>query len=127
MRKGHPHERPSLFRLVAPEWSAVSREALEDLSLLNHIALGLIAFTAGGELKISAIKERWKTFFSITLVQSTAAFVGVGGMLALMAPNLPGLSELSGPAIRPPAGAWNSTFRGCMSAYGGWPLRPPGK
>ncbi|MCA9778213.1 MAG: cation:proton antiporter [Candidatus Eremiobacteraeota bacterium] len=90
---------PSLFRLVAPEWSAVSREALEDLSLLNHIALGLIAFTAGGELKISAIRQRWKTFFSITLIQSTSAFVGVGGLLFVLAPKLPGLSELSGPAL----------------------------
>lgn len=90
---------PSLFRMVAPEWSAMSGAALEDLSLLNHIALGLIAFTAGGELKISAIRQRWKSFVSITLVQSTAAFVGVGGMLYLLAPRLPALSDLSGSVL----------------------------
>jgi Kef-type K+ transport system membrane component KefB len=90
---------PSLFDMIAPEWSALSREALEDLSLLNHIALGLIAFTAGGELKISAIRERWKTFLSITLIQSIAAFVGVAGMLALLAPHLPGISELNGAVL----------------------------
>ena len=28
---------PSLFDMVAPGWSAVSREALDDLSLLNNI------------------------------------------------------------------------------------------
>ena len=57
---------PSLFELFAPEWGVLTRHALQELSLLNHIALGLIAFTAGGELKISAIRARWKTFFSIT-------------------------------------------------------------
>jgi Kef-type K+ transport system membrane component KefB len=90
---------PSLFDLVAPEWSAVSREALQDLSLLNHIALGLIAFTAGGELKISAIRQRWKTFLSITMIQSMAAFVGVAAMLAVLASRLSGLSDLSGSVL----------------------------
>lgn len=90
---------PSLFELFAPEWGVVPRRALEELSLLNHIALGLIAFTAGGELKISAIKARWKTYFSITLVQSVVAFVGVGGLLYVLAPKLPGLSGLESKAL----------------------------
>jgi Kef-type K+ transport system membrane component KefB len=90
---------PSLFKMVAPEWSAMSRAALEDLHVLNHIALGLIAFTAGGELKISAIRARWKSFLSITLIQSLAAFLGVGTTLYLLAPKLPGLSDLSGAVL----------------------------
>lgn len=90
---------PSLFDLIAPEWGVVTRHALEELSLLNNIALGLIAFTAGGELKISAIRARWKTFFSITLVQSIVTFFGVGGLLYVLAPQLPGLSDLESKAL----------------------------
>lgn len=85
---------PSLFKLIAPQWVMIPGDALKEVSLLNHIALGLIAFTAGGELKISSIKERWRTLFSITFVQSLVTFLGVGGGLYFLGSRLPGLSEL---------------------------------
>ena len=85
---------PSFMEMVFPGVRILSHEGLQELSLFNHIALGLIAFTAGGELKWSVIKKRWKSYLSITLVQSMVVFVGVGAIFYLGASMLGPLSEL---------------------------------
>ena len=86
---------PYFLPMIHPALEVFSHQAIHELELINHIALGLIAFTAGGELRISSIKKRWKALLSITVLQSLAAFVGVGALLYFVGPMLPGLSSLT--------------------------------
>ncbi len=85
---------PSFLKEFVGEFTVISEPALSELALINHIALGLIAFTAGGELKLSEIKQRWKGLLSITLVQSVVTFLGVGLLVYWLGGSLPGLDGL---------------------------------
>lgn len=86
---------PYLLAFIDPSLAVLSQNAIHELELINHVALGLIAFTAGGELKLASIKARWKALLSITVIQSLAAFVGVGALLYTLGGILPGLSEFT--------------------------------
>lgn len=72
---------PSLLALV--NW-----EVIEHLRLVDDLALALIAFTAGAELKTSRLKARARSIASITLVQTTMVFLAVGLILWLLRPLL---------------------------------------
>ena len=54
-----------------------SKESIVDLSFINSLALAFIAFCAGGELKISSIKKRFKSILSLVISQTIVVFVGV--------------------------------------------------
>ena len=86
---------PYLLAYIDPSLAVLSHTAIDELELINHVALGLIAFTAGGELRVSAIRQRWKSLLSVTFIQSAAALLGVGALLYFVGPYLPGLSEFS--------------------------------
>lgn len=90
---------PYFLPMLSPSLEVLSHESILELELVNHVALGLIAFTAGGELKISSLKKRWKALLSITFIQSGAAFLGVGSLLYFLSGVLPGLSNF-GPTER---------------------------
>jgi len=72
---------PSLLALV-------DREVIEHLRLVDDLALALIAFTAGAELKTSRLRARARGIASVTLVQTTMVFVAVGLALWLLRPLL---------------------------------------
>ena len=86
---------PYLLAFIDPHLAVLSHSAIDELELINHVALGLIAFTAGGELKLAAIKKRWKSLLSVTFLQSLSAFLGVGAGLYFLGGMLPGLSEFN--------------------------------
>lgn len=56
--------------LIAP---LLGKEKIASFSIIVTIALGFIAFSIGGEFKISSLKKLGKSIFTITLVQSFGA------------------------------------------------------
>ena len=70
---------PSLLALV-------DREVIEHLRLVDDLALALIAFTAGAELKASRLRARARSIGTITIVQTGLVFVAVTASLWLMRP-----------------------------------------
>ncbi len=57
----------------------ISLEVRDSLDLINQIALGMIALTAGGELAISRLRPRLRTIGWITLLQTVALFALTSG------------------------------------------------
>ncbi len=55
----------------------VTREDVIPLKLVDDLALALIAFSAGGELKISRFKDRLKSLFVTAIIQGATAFLPV--------------------------------------------------
>ncbi|MCA9794244.1 MAG: cation:proton antiporter [Candidatus Eremiobacteraeota bacterium] len=85
---------PSLLEHIFGTFPIVSESGLRDLSLINHIALGLIAFTAGGELKLSELRQGWRSLLSITVVQSLVGLIGVGGCIYFLGHRFPGFEAI---------------------------------
>lgn len=75
----------------------ISERSLQELRFIDSMALGLIAFTAGGELKIAAFKGRLGGLFWVSGLQMAVVFAGVAGLFLLLGPHL-SLGEGLGPA-----------------------------
>ncbi|MCP5050271.1 MAG: cation:proton antiporter [bacterium] len=54
-----------------------SKEAVTDLEFLNSVALAFIAFSAGGELKISHLRDKLRSILFQVVGGTAVAFVGV--------------------------------------------------
>jgi Kef-type K+ transport system membrane component KefB len=54
----------------------VSEPDVNDLQLLDGLALSLIALTAGGEMKIKKLKKQFKTIASIVVFQTLIILIG---------------------------------------------------
>ena len=54
----------------------VSQSDVNDLQLLDGLALSLIALTAGGEMKIKKLKRQFKTIASIVVFQTMMVLIG---------------------------------------------------
>jgi Kef-type K+ transport system membrane component KefB len=54
----------------------ISESDVQDLELLDGLALSLIALTAGGELNIKRLKKRFKTMSSIVFFQTFIVLIG---------------------------------------------------
>lgn len=63
----------------------VSEEVIQLVEPLNYFALGIIGFMIGGELKLDILKRYGRQFFSILLVEGTAAFILVALASTLIA------------------------------------------
>ncbi len=61
-----------------------NHQILEDVSVVNSIALGLIALVIGGELRWSNIKQLGKSVFVITLGEALGAFILVTAAMQLI-------------------------------------------
>ncbi len=72
----------------------ISKETLVDLNFINHMALALIAFYAGGELQLSRLRAYRKSF-SILIAFQLFIAVGVAGVLYLIRSSLPVFQNLS--------------------------------
>ena len=72
---------PYLQEMLGSGVRILSQSNLRELALIDHIALGLIAFTAGGELKLALLKRRWKSLMAITVGQCLVGFLGVAAGL----------------------------------------------
>lgn len=59
---------PFVFNLLA-------EPLVKELGLVNNLALSLIAFIAGGELRLRTLRERWKSVLLISLFETTFVFL----------------------------------------------------
>ena len=64
----------------------VDLAVVDHLELVNELALCLIAFTAGGELKINRLKARLRTIGIITIVQTLFVFLAMSLILVALRP-----------------------------------------
>ncbi len=64
---------PVLALILGREDGLISGELLEGLKILTSLALGFIAFSIGGEFKLSAIKKIGGKVVTITLIQAFGA------------------------------------------------------
>jgi Kef-type K+ transport system membrane component KefB len=71
----------------------ITHKNVEDLQLLNGLALSLIALTAGGEIKFSGLKKNLKTIASILLFQSVFIIAGIIGVILLLSLVIPFFSN----------------------------------
>lgn len=82
--------------LVGPGALGLLHETdLEELSLLNDVAIALIALTAGGELNLSRLRGMGRYLASITLLGTFVLFVAVAGTVLAVAPWLPFTADRS--------------------------------
>ena len=79
--------------LVGPQFlNLLSADATGKLHLIDQLALGIIALTAGGELRLAALKEQAKSLGYLVLMQVVVVFAGVGlgfGLLFSLVPVQP--------------------------------------
>ena len=73
---------PSVLHLI-------SEPAMEHLSFITEIALGLVAFSIGAELSISSLKRLGPGIVSIIFAESFAAFFVVTGLVYLLTRDFP--------------------------------------
>lgn len=62
----------------------LTEDTVEHLTLIDQIALSLIAISAGCELKISDLRQHWKGVVSITFFQTISLFVLGAGAFWLL-------------------------------------------
>ncbi len=72
---------PVLALILGSEEGLISHEMMEGFKILTSLALGFIAFSIGGEFKLSAIKKIGGKVITITFLQAFAAMFIV--MIAL--------------------------------------------
>lgn len=62
----------------------IDSNMIENLSFLSNIALSIIAFNIGSELKVSTLKKLGKSIFIIAVCEAFGAFILVTGVMLLM-------------------------------------------
>ena len=62
----------------------LNEDTVKNLSIIVTIALGFIAFSIGGEFKISSLKKLGKSIFTITFAQSFMALILVDISIVLV-------------------------------------------
>ena len=75
---------PYIFAGIFKPLSFYSTGLVQRLQLLDNIALGLIAFTAGGEINFDLVKRRLKSIIYVTGLQTVIVFLGVGTVFFIM-------------------------------------------
>jgi Kef-type K+ transport system membrane component KefB len=85
---------PYVLRLVSPQLTVLREDSVSTLQLLDGMALGLIALTAGGELKLSLLRQRWRGIAWVTALQTLIVLFVVGGAVFLLRGSFPRLEAL---------------------------------
>ena len=70
---------PSLFGFTLPE-------RIKGMGIVTEIALSVIGFIAGGDLRIETVKRLGKSVFWITIAQALGAWIFVGSLVYLLFP-----------------------------------------
>ena len=86
---------PYLLGGLHPSLGVLGHDSVASLRLLDSVALGLIALTAGGELRMAALRLRGKPILSVLCFQVLLTSLGVGGGLALLWEHFPAMAGLS--------------------------------
>ena len=64
---------PNVLGAISPGLRFLTPQILDELSIFNTIALGLIAFSAGGEMKLDEVKKSLKGIAFVSMGQSMVA------------------------------------------------------
>jgi Kef-type K+ transport system membrane component KefB len=83
---------PSLIGIVTPE-------AIDQLEPVNRLAVALIAFLAGVELRWGELKERGRAILTMLGLELTLSFVAIAAVLWLLRGYIPFLSGLDPVAV----------------------------
>ncbi len=76
--------------LVGPSvLGLVTDQNIEQLGLIDDIAISLIALSAGGELRLSELRSRGRAMLGITAAEMTAVFVVIAGGVLVFSSYLP--------------------------------------
>jgi len=75
---------PSMMSLFGLNF--LSRTAIDDLDIITHIALGLVAYLIGGSLRLESIRHLGRSIAWITTLQSLGAWLVVTLALTFLAP-----------------------------------------
>jgi len=67
----------------------VTESHIEQLGLIDDVAISLIALSAGGELRIEELTQRARSLGGIVTAEMLAVFVVIAGAVLLLAPVLP--------------------------------------
>ncbi|MCZ7585974.1 MAG: cation:proton antiporter [Deltaproteobacteria bacterium] len=95
---------PSILGRLVPVLGILTPEVVRELSIFNSIALGLIAFSAGGELKIEALRPRAGAIARLTVWRIVLLFFGTAALVIACGGLLPwpgggGIGTTAGMAI----------------------------
>ncbi|MBT8338345.1 MAG: cation:proton antiporter, partial [Gemmatimonadetes bacterium] len=76
--------------LVGPSGVELVTDAdVASLALIDQVAIALIAFSAGAELKIREVREAGRVIASILVSEMALVFVAVAGLVLLLKPVFP--------------------------------------
>lgn len=64
----------------------VTKQEIGYLTLINDLAVSLIALTAGGEIRFSFLRQAWRRIVTVALVEVLAVFVGVFALMLFVLP-----------------------------------------
>ena len=85
---------PHVLGAVGHSLTGFTEGALSRLSVFNQLALGLIALSAGGELKLDALRPRLKSIALVTAGQAAACLLLVVPVVMLLGPRFEFLGGL---------------------------------
>lgn len=87
---------PYMLGWVHPAFAVLGHSAVSSLRLLDALALGLIALTAGGELRLSAVREHARTIVAVIAGQVGLVFAGVAVLVLAGGALFPSLEGFAG-------------------------------
>ena len=87
---------PYLLGWVHPAFAVLGHSAVSSLRLMDGVALGLIALSAGGELKLEAVRRHARAIFAVIAGQVLLVFTGVVALLLAGSGLFPSLMDLAG-------------------------------
>jgi Kef-type K+ transport system membrane component KefB len=77
---------PYLLGWLHPALAVLGQSAVSSLRLLDGLALGLIALSAGGELRLAAVRRHRRTLAAVIVGQVGLVFAGVTALVLAGAP-----------------------------------------
>lgn len=72
---------------------------VEDLKLINNLAIGLIALTAGAEMRLDGLRAVGRTLGLVLLIKATLILLVVIATILALRPMLPFLADASWPLV----------------------------
>ena len=87
---------PYLLPMLGSPVSILSEGFVNGISVITEVALGLIAFSVGGQLHYSSLKKAGRALIVLALAESVLAAVFVSTAFLLMG-NEPGMALIMGP------------------------------
>jgi len=73
----------------------LTNQTVEKLRLIDDLALSIIALSAGGELRLSQLKEDYKSLLYITIIQTVGMFLIITVLIFVLAPAFSFLHDFS--------------------------------